>query len=58
MTLFLSRLGCDLRHLYIFSFQKKVEERMSGVCGVLDFAGCFVKEAGSLEKVNGLKAGL
>ena len=31
---------------------------MSGLCGALDFAGCFVKEAGSSEKVNGLKAGL
>ena len=30
-----------------------MEERMSGVRGVLDYAGCFAEAAGSVDKVNG-----
>ena len=37
---------------------KKVEERMSGVCGVLDYAGCFSEAAESVDGVNGWEAGL
>ena len=51
--LFLNRLVRDLRLLYFFSQRKKVEERMSGVRGVLDFAGCFAEAAGSVDGVNG-----
>ena len=31
---------------------------MSGVCGVLDYAGCFSKAKGSVDGVNGRQAGL
>ena len=31
---------------------------MSGVRGVLDYAGCFAKAAGSVDRINGWKAGL
>ena len=31
---------------------------MSGVCGVLHYAGCFSKVAGSVDRVNGWEAGL
>ena len=35
-----------------FSRWKKVEERMSGVSGVLNHAGCFSEAAGSVDRVN------
>ena len=35
-----------------------MEERMSGVCGVLDYAGCFSEAAGNVDRVNGWEAGL
>ena len=56
--LFLSRLVRDLRLLYPFPQRKKVEERMSGVCGFLNYAGCFAEAAGSVDRVDGWKAGL
>ena len=31
---------------------------MSGVCGVLNYAGCFAEAAGSVDRVNGWAAGL
>ena len=31
---------------------------MSGVRGVLNYAACFVKAAGSVDRVNGWEAGL
>ena len=31
---------------------------MCGVCGVLDYAGCFSEAAGSVDRVNGWEAGL
>ena len=31
---------------------------MSGVLGVLNCAGCFVKAVGNVERVNGWEAGL
>ena len=31
---------------------------MSGVRGVLDYAGCFSETAGSADRVNGWEAGL
>ena len=31
---------------------------MSGVHGVLDYAGCFAEAAGSVDRVNGWEAGL
>ena len=56
--LFLSRLVRVLRLLYLFPEWKKVEESMSGVRGVLDYAGCFSEAAGSVDRVNGWEAGL
>ena len=41
-----------------FSRWKNVEERMSGVRGVLNYAGCFSEAAGSVDRVNGWEAGL
>ena len=41
-----------------FSRRKKVEERMSGVRGVLNYAGCFSEAVGSVDRVNGWEAGL
>ena len=35
-----------------------MEERMSGMRGVLNYAGCFVEAAGSINKVNGWEVGL
>ena len=35
---------------------KKVEERMSRVRGILDYAGCFSKAAGNVNRVNGWEA--
>ena len=32
-----------------FSRRKKVEERISGVRGVLNYAGCFAEAAGSVD---------
>ena len=43
---------------WIFSWQKKVEEKMSRVHWVLNYAGCFSEAAGSVDSVNGWKAGL
>ena len=31
---------------------------MSGVCGILNYAGCFAETAGSVDRVNGQEAGL
>ena len=31
---------------------------MSGVRGVLNYAGCFTEAAGSVDRVNGWEAGL
>ena len=31
---------------------------MSGVCGVLNCAGCFAEAAGSVDRANGWEAGL
>ena len=31
---------------------------MSGVCGVLKYAGCFAEAAGSVDRFNGWEAGL
>ena len=36
-----------------FPRRKKVEERMSGVRGVLDYAGCFAGAAGSVDWMGG-----
>jgi len=41
-----------------FSRCKKVEEGMSGVRGIIDYAGCFSEAAGSVDSVNGWEAGL
>ena len=41
-----------------FSQRKKLEERMSGMCGVLNSAGCFSEAAGSVDRVSGWEAGL
>ena len=41
-----------------FSQRKMMEERMSGVCGVLNYAGCFAEAAGSVDRVNSWDAGL
>ena len=41
-----------------FSRRKKVEEKMSGVHGVLNYAGCFSEAVGSVDRVNGWEAGL
>ena len=35
-----------------------MEERMSGVHGVLNYVGCFAEAAGSVDRVNGWEAGL
>ena len=35
-----------------------MEERTSGVRGVLNYAGCFAEAAGSVDSVNGWEAGL
>ena len=56
--LFLSQLVRDLRLLYLFPRWEKVEERMSGVRGVLNNAGCFAEAAGRVDRVNGGEAGL
>ena len=56
---FLSRLVRDLRLLFFFPPRwKKVEETMSGLCGVLDYVSCFSEAAGSVDGVNGWEAGL
>ena len=39
-------------------FLTEVEESISGVHGVLNYAGCFAKAAGSVDRVSGWKAGL
>ena len=31
---------------------------MSGMCGVLDYAGCFSAAVGSVDRVNGWEAGV
>ena len=35
-----------------------MEERMSGVRGVLNYAGCFSEAVGSVDGVNGWEVGL
>ena len=35
-----------------------MKERMSGMCGVLYYAGCFTEAAESVDRVNGWEAGL
>ena len=35
-----------------------MKERMSGVRGVLNYAGCFSEAAGSVDRVNGWEDGL
>ena len=35
-----------------------MEERMSRVCGGLDYAGCYSEAGGSVDGVNGWDAGL
>ena len=50
--LFLSQFARDLRAFISFSRQKKVEESMSGAPGVLNYAGCFSKAAGSVDGVS------
>ena len=37
---------------------EEVEERISGMHGVLDYAGCFAEAAGSVDRINGWEAGL
>ena len=54
--LFLIRLR--LQTFVSFSQWKKVEKRMSGVRGVLNYAGCFSEAVGSIDSVNGWEAGL
>ena len=51
--LFLSRFFACPQTFVSFYRWKKVEEMMSGVCGVLDYAGCFFEAAGSVDRVNG-----
>ena len=41
-----------------FSRHKKVVKRMSGVRGVLNYAGCFSEAAGNVDRVSGWVAGL
>ena len=54
----LESVGTRSQIFVSFSRQKKVEERMSGVRGVLDYAGCFSEAAGSVDSVNGWETGL
>ena len=35
-----------------------MEERISGVRGVLNYAGCFAEAVGSVDRVNGWEVGL
>ena len=35
-----------------------MEERLSGVRGVLNYAGCFAEAAGSVDRVDGYEAGV
>ena len=35
-----------------------MKDSMSGVRGILDYAGCFSEAAGSEDRVNGWEAGL
>ena len=54
----LELVGTWPQNLVSFIRQKKVEERMSGVREVLNYAGCFAEAAGSVDRVNGWEAGL
>ena len=54
----LESVGTRPQTFVSFSRRKKVEERMSGVRGVLNYAGCFAEAAGSVDRVNGWEAGL
>ena len=49
----LELIGTRPQTFVSFSRWKKVEERMSWVRGVLDYAGCFAKAAGNVVRVNG-----
>ena len=42
----------------IFFPMEEVEERMSRVCGVFYYAGCFAEAVGSVDTVNGWQASL
>ena len=39
-------------------FSKEEGQGMSGVCGVLNYGGCFAEAAGNVDRVNGWEAGL
>ena len=54
----LESIGTCPQNFESFSRRKKVEERMSGVHGVLDYAGCFSEAMGSVDIDNGWEAGL
>ena len=54
----LESVGTGPQTFVSFSRWKKVEERMSGVRGVLNYAGCFAEAAGSVDGINGWEAGL
>ena len=41
----------------IFFLTEKVEERMSGVHGVFNYAGCFSDAAGNVDSVIGWEVG-
>ena len=54
----LESVGTCPQSFVSFSRRKKVEERMSVVRGVLNYAGCFAVAAGSIGRVNGWEGGL
>ena len=54
----LESVGTSPQSFVSFSRRKKVEEGMSRVRGVLNYAGCFAEAAGSVNRVNGWEAGL
>ena len=51
-------VGANFQTFVPFSRWKKVEGCMSGVCGTLNYAGCFAEAAGSVDRINGWEAGL
>ena len=54
----LESVGTRPQTFVSFSRRKKMEERMSGVHGVLNYTGCFAEAAGGVDRVNGWEAGL
>ena len=54
----LESVGTSSQTVVSFSRWKKLEESRSGVCGVLDYDGCFSKAVVSVDRVNGREAGL